>query len=217
MAESEVAIVNSALVKIGEGPITSLTQDTEAARAANRQYSIKRDELIRSYRWNFAIKRADLALDTETPAFGFDHQFRLPTDCLRVIGVFDERERLVNYTGTRLEWKMEIANINGENEPRLLATETVTKIFYLARIENTSLFDSQFSEALALRLALDLGYALSTGTRRNAELRQEFTEVIRQAKLSDAIEGKPEVIEASDWIDSRFEDPFIYSRIGPIN
>ncbi len=216
MAESEVAIVNSALIKIGESPIVSLTQDTEAARVANRQYPIKRDELLRSYRWNFAIKRATLALDSVAPAFGFTHQFVLPDDNIRVIGIYDDTQPLQNYTSSRIQWKMESVEISGANQLRLLTTDSVSQVFYLAQITDVGLFDAQFAEALSLSLAVDLAYFLSTGDSRLAGIEARFTEVIRQAKLSDAIEGKPEVIEASDWVDSRYTDPLINSRIGPV-
>lgn len=207
MADSEVQIVNSALVKIGENTIVDLDEDTEPARAAKRQYPILRDRLIRNYRWNFAMKRATLALASDAPAFGFTYKFRLPTDYIRIVGIYDERERVENYTSSRVPWKVE--------EGFLLSNELVTQVFYLAKIENVSEFDPLFSEALALKLAVDLAYKLSTGPDRVEDLEALFQAAIREAKQADAIEGRPEVVTASDWIDSRFfyNGPL---RIGPV-
>ena len=218
MANSEVELVNSAFVKIGESTITSLTQNTENARVANKQYPLLRDQMLRAYRWNFAIQRQNLA-PGGTPKFGFSHSFRLPTDCLRVLGIFDDTELLENYTSSRIQWKMESVKINEgteteENELRLLTTEEVTRVFYIARITNVQLFDSQFSEALALKCAIDWAYTLSTGLGRLQDLKAESDQTIRRARLSDAIEGKPEVIEATDWIEARFDSSDLF---GPRN
>ncbi len=210
MANSEVEIVNSGLVKIGESRITSLDQDTEAARVANVQYPILRDKLLREYRWNFSIKRETLALDATSPGFGFPHQFRLSVDCLRVLGVYDDTERLENYTSSRVQWKVE----NSNDELRLLTTESVTQVFYIARVTNVALFDSQFAEVLSVDCGIDWAYTLSTGLDRLRGLKDERVELIRQAKRTDAIEGKPEVIEATDWVDSRYG---FGSEFGPRN
>lgn len=215
MAESEVQIVNSALTKIGEERIVSLEDERKAARSAAHQYPIVRDRLLRQFFWNFAIRRATLAEISEPPAFGFTRQYALPDDYLRVIGIYDERERVENYTSSRAPWKVE--------GNRFLFTDTdvsesdteVVQIFYIARVTDVSLFDANFSEALALKLAVDLAYDLSTGVERVADLESLFQAAIREARIADAIEGTPEVVTASDWIDSRF----FYNgppRIGPV-
>ena len=47
MASSEVAICNSALIKIGAAEITSLSDVNKRAQLCNEQYSKLRDELLR--------------------------------------------------------------------------------------------------------------------------------------------------------------------------
>ena len=84
---TEVSICSNALRKLGDDPITSLTEDTERARLCNAFYESSRDSLLRSHPWNFAITRATLAKLSSTPAYGFAYQYALPTDpyCLRVL------------------------------------------------------------------------------------------------------------------------------------
>ena len=77
---TEVSICSNALRRLGDSPITSLTEDTERARLCNALYEPARDSLLRSHAWNFAITRASLAKATESPAFEFANQFILPTD-----------------------------------------------------------------------------------------------------------------------------------------
>lgn len=88
---SEVEICNSALIKLGDDTITSLTDDSKRARLCNAQFARLRDEVLRAHPWNFAIRRASLAKLSQAPAFEFAAAFRLPEDpyCLRVLLLFD--------------------------------------------------------------------------------------------------------------------------------
>ena len=52
---TEVSICSNALRKLGDSPITALTEDTERARLCNALYEPARDSLLRSHAWNFAI------------------------------------------------------------------------------------------------------------------------------------------------------------------
>ncbi len=206
MANSEVEIVNSALAKIGEDPITSLTENRRAARFANRQYPLIRDALIRRYRWNFAVKRVTLAPEATAPDTGFTNKFMFPTDALAIIGIFDEDELQQNYTASRIPHKI---------EGRFILTDDDTlPLIYLARITNVADYDVLFAEALAWRLAIDLSYPLTTTRKVREDAIVGFNLSIKEAKLADAIEGSPEIIEASEWLDSRTLNAPL--RLGPV-
>ena len=69
MATSVVQIVNNALVRIGANAILTLTEDSEAARAANLIYEQVRDSCLRDHVWNFAVNRVELAQNSTAPAF----------------------------------------------------------------------------------------------------------------------------------------------------
>lgn len=205
---SQVEIVNNALVEIGEATITSIDQGTRAARAAKRVWHNIRREMLRRYRWNFAKKRATLAPDATAPAFGYTYAFTVPSDFLAMIGIYDGNEDLRNYTATGQPYNMEGRTI--------LYNEATLYLTYIADITDTSQFDSLFESALVYKLALRLAYDLSTGTGRADSLQGFFTEAIKAAKFSNAIENAPEVFIASQWIDSRFTDGAGPFRAGPI-
>lgn len=206
MANSETEIVNSALVKIGEDSIVDLDQNSRAARAARRQYPVLRDALIRRYRWNFAIERVTLAPEAAQPPFGFTNKFMLPADSIRFLGIFDENELQQNYTASRIPHKVEGGFI--------LADDDTLPIFYMRRVTNVALFDPLFSEALAWFLGIDLSFILTTTRKVREDAVVGFKDAILAAKRADAIEGSPEVIEASEWLDSR--NPGFPLRIGPV-
>ena len=207
MATSKTEIQNSALVKIAEATIASDTQTGKAAATLKRQYPLQRRALIRRYRWNFAIVRVSLAPEGTKPAFGFENKFLLPPLCVRVLGLYDPVEPLRNYTSSKDPFKVEGRFIHAEG--------TEIKIFYLSDITNTSLFDPMFDEALAWLLAADVAFDISAGIDVVKMAREGYALAIKDAKRADAIEGTPEVIQVSEWVDSRqqLRGPF---RAGPI-
>ena len=207
MATSKTEIQNSALVKIGEATIASDEQTGKVAATLKRQYPIQRRYLIRRYRWNFAIERVSLAPEATTPDFGFENKFLLPPLCVRVLGLYDANEPLRNYTSSKDPFKVEGRFIHAEGSE--------IKIFYLEDKTNTTLFDPMFDEALAWLLAADVAFDISSGTDVVKMAREGFAGAIKDAKRADAIEGTPEVIQMSEWVDSRqqLRGPF---RAGPI-
>ena len=65
MATSDYEIVNLALLRLGANTITSLSDGSRNATAANVIYDMIRDEILRSFDWGFAKRRA--WLDEKTP------------------------------------------------------------------------------------------------------------------------------------------------------
>ena len=189
MAITAVSICNSALLKIGAQRIASLDENNKRAISCKEQYEKNRDDVLRSHPWNFALKRVALSLLTTTPAFGFDYEFQLPTDCLRVISI-DPRVK---------------HSIEGR---KLLADETSISMLYISKITDTNLYDPNFVEALALRLASDLAYPLVQSVNLKQELLKEYQEFIRDARTFSAQEGS-----ADDFM----EDYFLNARIGVVS
>ena len=205
---SQVEIVNNALVEIGEATITSLTQNTKAARVANRVWDNVRREMLTRYRWNFAKGRASLAADSTAPEFGYARQFPVPDDFLALIGIYDSAEDLRNYTATTQAYNMEGRNI--------LSDATVLYVTYIRDISDTGQFDPLFESALVYKLAMRLAPDLTGGSERLSQISQLFTDAIKAAKFSNAIQNAPEIIMATEWLDSRWSDGRGPYRAGPV-
>lgn len=208
MAITNVSIVNSALAAIGEDPISSLTQNSKAARMANRIFEPQRDRTLMRYRWVFAITRTILAADPTAPEFGYSAKFRVPSDLLMLIGVRDELDGTPQYTARRASHKREGAFI--------LSNDTTLPIVYIRRVTDPTEFDPAFSEVLSLQLAIKLAPNL-TNSAATSDLKEQLSEAIRQARLNHAFQSTPEMIESSEWIDSRQWDTYAGPwRIGPV-
>ena len=89
---SNVDICNSALNMVGASIITSLSEDSKAARICNQRYTFVRDAVMRAHPWNCLIRRIKLGRDATAPAYKFAFRYPLPADpyCLRVLTVSDD-------------------------------------------------------------------------------------------------------------------------------
>lgn len=185
---SVIDICNSALDKLGEKPIVSLDDGNKAANLCTRNWPLIRDQLLRDHPWNFAIKRTNLAPESTTPDWGYTAQFVLPDDCLKVVEVKDM---------TSDEYAI-------ENNGRILANATVLYIRYVYRAEDPNDYDSQFIDAVSLRLAIQLCESLTQNTTKKTELRDEYIEVLARTKSSDAQENPPITEDDDTWLAVRY-------------
>jgi len=187
---TEVSICSNALRRLGDNPITSLTDDTERARLCNAFYADARDAVLRLHPWNFAITRTSLAQLSDTPSYGFAYQYSLPTSpyCLRVLGMEYE------------DYIFKVENYSTQGRV-LLTDEGTAKILYVARITDTTQFDALFVDVLTAKLALDLCYPIT-----NSVSLQDKMQKLYQLKLSDArsIDGQEGFID--DLVSDTFTD-----------
>ncbi len=179
MISSSTEVCNLALGHLGEASITSLDEDTTAARACALHYAMTRDELLRSHRWNFATTRAALVLLDASPAFGWSYQYQLPSDFLRVLEVNDSEAGDV-ISG---EWII---------EGRVLLTSwDAVQLVYIRQILDVSQFDALFVQALALKLAVYLSETIRGTTGKTQELTLAYERVTAPlARRVDANEGR---------------------------
>lgn len=184
---SIVDICNMALNELGEDPITSLTEETQAAELCNRFFVPVRDEVLRAFSWNFAIERQGLALLAEAPLFEFDHAYQLPTDpfCLRVLTLEDA-------LGTTIKWKVE--------GRKLLTNLDSVKIKYIARVEDAGIFDPIFVSCLSARLASSLAMGITERKESATTMFQLFVARLREARTIDSQEGSSDDIDSLDLL-----------------
>jgi len=142
--------------------------------------------VLRSHPWNFANQRIELAMLTEEPAFEFAFKFQLPSDCLRVLKTDDQYD---NFT------------IEGR---QLLSNNSIVKILYTRRVEDTTQFDSLFIETLSLMLGSKIAFNLSDNNGLSQSLFAKAKDKMKQAKSMDGQEGIIDIPDADEWINARF-------------
>ena len=189
---TEVSICSNALRRMGDSPITSLTEDSERGRLCNAFYEPSRDAILRSHTWNFAINRANLAKLSTSPAFEYANQFALPTDpfCLRVLKMEFE------------DYEFKIENLAGQGRV-LLTDEGEAKIIYIARVTDPSLFDSMFVDVLTAKLAVDLAYPVTNSTTLQAQMQKLFERKLSEARSLDSTERSTDSLISTVFTDFR--------------
>ncbi len=123
---------------------------------------------------------------TKIPAFDYSYWFALPSDCLRVLSVGDDL----------YEYKIEGG--------RLLYNSDEADLKYVAQITDTTAFDSQFVQLLALALAVKISVKLTDNANLKESLKADLRDMLREARAFDGQEGgTPDGLYADAWIVSR--------------
>lgn len=199
---STVDICNYALNMLGASTISALDENSKTARIVNQRYESARDFVFREHIWNSLIRRAELAQDTETPAFGYDYQYPLPTNpyCLRVL---EFSNGSMSYPQDNMMTSSGGPSFVIEGR-KLLTDEGTAKIKYIARITDPNEYDAGLIETLAAYLASEICYAVTGSTSMVQITYSKYEQIMRNARHTDATEGATTRLEASDFIESRF-------------
>jgi len=195
---SVVDICNEAMDLLGAATITALTENSKEARLCNRRFETVRDAVFRAHTWNVSIQRSSLALDTDTPAFGFAYQFSLPTDpyCLRVVSFWNSN---VNNDVAAYD-----SNVMFKIEGRkVLSNEGTCSIIYIARVTDTEQYDPLLSSTIAHRLASETAYAITGSNSLAQSMYALYQARLSEARSMDALEGYPEQLQADTYTNAR--------------
>lgn len=202
-------IANSVAVKLGLPLISNVdtpeaSENLEFTRRFNNMFEKSRDKLLREHPWNFAQKRTNIADSDGTPAFGFDNQYPLPTDYLRLIAIGSDSTNIfvgmpVPSIPSSLPYRVE----SGVDGALSVLTDEGPPLFVLygATVEDPTRFDPSFVDALAAWMAYQMS-SMSVSTTKQ-ELLQDYLLAIREAKKADGMDDGPLAIPEDDWIKVR--------------
>jgi len=196
---SVIQVANRALTKLGSARITSLSDDVKAARSISSCFEDLRDDELRAHRWQFAMKRTTLAALSTAPAFGYNYQYALPSDFLRIDMVDDRFPAAImdNYIDAEyLEWTL---------EGNVILTDIAAplKLRYIAQMTDPTLWDENFREALASRLAMEIAEDLTQSESKKASAAKDYDRAIRQAIRINSIERPAVMPPDNSWVISR--------------
>jgi hypothetical protein len=168
--------------------ILTLNDDSVEGRLCTDLYSRLRDSLLRGHPWNFNKQRASLAILVDVPVWEYENTFQLPSDLARILKTdipYDQK------------WAREGNTI--------LANRDAVNILYGKKITDASLFDDQFSEVLAWKLASEICYPITQNASRSETVANSYKEMLREARSMNAQErGSIEQVTANEWLDVRY-------------
>lgn len=151
MADSRVQVASQALARLGEPAISSFEEDSDTAEKVNQLYEPTILQLLSSYDWSFATKRAALQIDAAgTPINQWKRAFLMPSLRVERVG-----KPLAVYNSASLRAPKVF---NFEMAGRwIYADYTEVVIEYISRVSETQwpgYFHTLAIEALAATLAL---------------------------------------------------------------
>lgn len=196
---SVIQVANRALTKLGSARITSLSDDVKAARSISSCFDDLRDDELRAHRWQFSMRRTTLAALADAPEFGYQYQYAVPSDFLRIDMVDDRFPAAVmdNYIDEEyLEWTL-------EGNVILTDIGSPLKLRYIAQVTDPSAWDSNFREALASRIAMEICEDLTQSDTKKTAAANDYKRAITQAIRVGSIEKPPVTPPDNTWIISR--------------
>lgn len=176
-----VQIVNVALIALGEPTITSLEDDSKAARLANTLFTFVRDAVLEDNNWKAAKARASLAKLATTPVWGFTAEFQLPSDFLRLVALEDPTLRY---------------EIHGR---KMLTDASTVNIEYIRRIDDPNEMDVSLRDAIASRLAFELSLPLTQSTEKQRLMWDIYQAKLRAARYLNAAQRQIEAQSTPRW------------------
>jgi hypothetical protein len=127
--------------------------------------------------YNASVLTYTSALMSLVPTFGWDYQFILPSDCLRIM---EEGE---GENGQSKDWIIE--------GRLLLSNRDTCNLVYVSQVTNVTVFDSVFVQALAVRLAVVLSEIIRGTTGKTEQLNAQYERITAPlARRVDANEGR---------------------------
>ncbi len=192
----QVDILNRALGKIGEASITSIDDPGKTASVCRTFWSDQLDIELAKYDWNFARDRRLCTSLAEAPAFGYQYQYELPPDCLRVIQVGELWPGVVRHgiaASNNQPYQIEAGKLLTNTGPAL-------KLIYTLRVTDAARFPALFVEVLACALAVEMCEALVGSTGKKQQAIQLYLHAVDQAKRMEAIQLPPQHIQDDSWV-----------------
>jgi len=193
---SVVEICNIALTRFGGDTINSLTEASQGARQCNLIFNTVRNAVLREFPWNFASKIVRLALVSDVTVPGWDYAYQYPSDCLHARRVFSEAT--VNDVKPAA-----FVVMNTPSGRVVLCNIEYAYLEYTARITDPNIYDPQFIDALAWKLAADLAVPIAGDAKLREHCLGMYQRVIASAWGNNASEGRDEVKQSRSYIEVR--------------
>lgn len=218
-----VEICNLALTEINQRLITSLDSepdDSPQQTYCKLAYPIARRSLLEAYDWSFALNRIKLdpikiytsneELAEKQPGlfvteyFGWNSQFQLPVDCLKISGVYDNYwHRLVNVSNS-MPWTRQGNYIYsqasyGSRDGNI--SLPILNLQYVQDLEDVNMFSSSFVETLALGIAKKITKQFNNSAAFLQFLDMKFENSLKEAKIRDFRQTNAEGIISFPMLD----------------
>jgi hypothetical protein len=175
MGYSKVELANQALDHLGKDSISSLTENSNAARKLNAAFNRSIYSVLSRSHWTFAQKLQSLASVTNDWEERWAYKYDLPNDYIGAVRLVDNIDE-PNREGPKFQV------LGGA----LYTDERTAKLRYVYQTVDTLSFPQPFLDACALMLAKNVAMPLTRKVSIRDRLQQEFEYYLGLAIEQDA-------------------------------
>lgn len=188
-----IQIANKALGLVGTSPISDFDDQTKKAGLLRNLYPMMRDKVLEDVDWTFATKRTIITEANDKPIWGFESQFALPNDKIRVIWASpqpDESSPSAWFTREfdrgstqATSWAIE--------EQFIKTQEQLDQIYvkYIFRLEDSTKYSPYFVDALSYALAIELVIPLTENSKHQERLKLLYEDILDDGAMKDGSQG----------------------------
>lgn len=193
---SQLDIANWALMLLGQGRISSLSDDSPKAENIAAGWDMVRDSAIDKQAWHCHIERASLPADSAAPLWGFDYQFTLASNVIRVLQVGEF------YPGPDLSSNRNSDTALFRIEGRKILTSLGAPLYVKCLVNSKDV--GEWSASFARFMAADLADFLQPRTTQSDAIAARITQwrfdALVSAAASNAIEDPSDPVADDTWM-----------------
>jgi hypothetical protein len=209
---SETDICNLALDRLGQAPISSMSQTTGNGPVVSRNYYQERDALLRETHWTFARSEITLTQLSENTWQNWAFAYAYPPDCLKIQYLCNPN-LVANFPGYPYEPPLdEFTQHNCPHEITqaldafgnptggkvILTNLEAAVLVYTKQVSDTALFPASFTSALILRVSRAICHRLLPNSPILRDLALELQGADAMAKRDAAAESVEWMARKSD-------------------
>lgn len=196
---SEIQLFNLAVQQFGNYPdIESITSPTiDAELIFLNSWTLARHIALKELKPSFSINRLNIAVSTETPKFGYSYQYKIPSDCLAILGIGNAEDSANNS-----DYAIENGYIMTDLYAGASSSDSLP-VRYIKDVSDVYFWTPEFIEAAKYYLAIETCMAITKDKELKAYLENKLRLVKINSNCLDSMENKPIKICKSKFASAR--------------
>lgn len=174
---SSLEVINEGLVRLGVPPLSSTSDQSAQALAADQIYQTTREAALAEHPWSFAYREVELPklqlVDADIRSTEYEYAYQMPNDRLRVLGLRS----------------LDRFSIAGD---QLYTNDTNARLVYIANV-NEAGWPGYFRKMVAFQFAAAVSITLTENNNRAELMYNLANEQRRSARATDSSQTPPYV------------------------